>query len=98
MTALWFLDRYRFHRYCSGTEDAHQHRESVVDSLLIAMLIAQDVVSRDVNSARPDAPVVPYVAPARRRSRTFRTRAALAGLFQRAADVVAPAECSPATR
>jgi hypothetical protein len=69
-----------------------------VDSLLIAMLIAQDVVSRDVNSARPDAPVVAYVAPARRRSRTFRTRAALAGLFQRAADVVAPAECSPATR
>ena len=69
-----------------------------MDSLLIAMLIAQDVVSRDVNSARPDAPVVPYVAPARRRSRTFRTRAALAGLFQRAADVVAPAECSPATR
>jgi hypothetical protein len=69
-----------------------------VDSLLIAMLIAQDVVSRDVNSARPDAPVVPYVAPARRRGRTVRSRAALAGVLQRAADAVAPAECSPATR
>jgi hypothetical protein len=83
--------------YCSGTEDAHHHRESVVDNLLVAMLIAQDVVSRDVNSARPDAPVVPHVAPARRRSRTFRTRAALAGVLHRAADVAAPAECSPAT-
>jgi hypothetical protein len=69
-----------------------------VDSLLIAMLIAQDAVSRDVNSARLDAPVVPYVEPARRHIRTFRTRAALAGALQRAADVVAPAECSPATR
>jgi hypothetical protein len=69
-----------------------------VDSLLIAMLISQDAVSRDVNSARPDAPVVPYVAPAHRRARTFRTRAALAGVLQRAAEVVAPAECSPATR
>lgn len=69
-----------------------------MDSLLIAMLIAQDAVSRDVNSARLDAPVVPYVEPARRRIRTFRTRAALAGALQRAADVVAPAECSPATR
>jgi hypothetical protein len=69
-----------------------------VDSLLIAMLISQDAVSHDVNSARPDAPVVPYVEPARRRIRTFRTRAALAGVLQRAAEVVAPAECSPATR
>lgn len=69
-----------------------------MDSLLIAMLISQDAVSRDVNSARPDAPAVPYVAPARRRTRTFRIRAALAGVLQRAAEVVAPAECSPATR
>ncbi|HMG31897.1 MAG TPA: hypothetical protein VK585_17445 [Jiangellaceae bacterium] len=66
-----------------------------MDNLLIAMLIAQGAVSREVTSAFPDAPVVPYVAPARRRTRTFRTRSALAGALQRAADAVAPAEYSP---
>lgn len=66
-----------------------------MDNLPIAMIIAQDAVSREVTSALPDAPVVPYVAPARRRPRTFRTRSALAGALQRAADAVAPAECSP---
>lgn len=69
-----------------------------MDSLPIAMIIAQDAMSRAVDSARPDAPVVPDVAPARRRTRTFRTRAVLAGALQRAADTVAPAECSPAVR
>jgi hypothetical protein len=68
-----------------------------VDNLPIAMIIAQDAMSRAIDSARLDAPVVPYVAPARRRTRTVRTRAALAGVLQRAADVVAPGECSPAT-
>ena len=68
-----------------------------MDSLLIAMLTSQDAVSRDVNSARPDAPVVPFIAPARR-GRTVRSRAALAGVLQHAADAVAPAECNPATR
>ena len=63
-----------------------------MDNLPIAMLIAQGAVSREVTSAFPDAPVVPYVAPARRRPRTFRARAALAGAFQRAADAVAPCE------
>jgi hypothetical protein len=72
--------------------------ESAMDSLPIAMIIAQDAMSRAVDSARPDAPVVPYVASARPRTRTLRTRAALAGLLQRAADVVAPGECSPAVR
>jgi len=69
-----------------------------VDTLPIAMIIAQDAVSRQVTSALPDAPVVPYVAPARRRPRTFRARAALAGAFQRAADAVAPAERGPVRR
>ncbi|MGH8825700.1 MAG: hypothetical protein ACRDVN_14690 [Jiangellaceae bacterium] len=67
-----------------------------MDSLPIAMIIAGHAVSREVTSARPDAPVVPHVAPAPRRSHTFRARTVLAGALQRAADVVAPAQCSPA--
>jgi hypothetical protein len=66
-----------------------------VNTLPVAMIIAQDAVSREVNSARPDAPVVPYVAPVHRRPRTFRVRTALAGALQRAADALAPAEHSP---
>ena len=69
-----------------------------MDSLPIAMIIARDAMSRAVDSARPGAPVGPDVATARRRTRTFRTRAALAGVLQRAADAVAPGECSPAVR
>lgn len=69
-----------------------------MDTLPIAMIIAADAVSREVNSAQPDALVVPYVAPTRRRTRTFRIRAVLAAVLQRAADVVAPVDCSPATR
>jgi len=68
-----------------------------VDSLPIALIIATDAVSREIGSAHPDAPVVPVV-PAARRPRGFRTRAALAGVLQRAADAVAPAQCTPATR
>lgn len=61
----------------------------------LAIIIAQDAVTRQVTSALPGAPVVPYVARARRRPSTFRARSALAGAFLRAADAVAPAECSP---
>ena len=52
-----------------------------------------DSATRELNSARPDAPVVPHrerVAPTRR------SRSAIAGLLERAADAVAPSECSPA--
>jgi hypothetical protein len=49
--------------------------------------------TRELNSARPDAPVVherTHVAPSRR------SRAAVAGLLERAAAAVAPSEYSPA--
>ncbi|MFV2009871.1 MULTISPECIES: hypothetical protein [Micromonosporaceae] len=50
-------------------------------------------VSRNVNSARPDAPVVPHVE---RPQRTRLVRLALAKGLQRAAQAIAPAERSPA--
>ena len=49
--------------------------------------------TRELNSARPDAPVVPErvkVAP------TTRSRSAVASLLERAAAAVAPSEYSPA--
>jgi hypothetical protein len=48
---------------------------------------------RELHSARPDAPVVPHkerIAPTRR------SRYAVAGLLERAANAVAPSEYSPA--
>ena len=50
--------------------------------------------TREVRSALPDAPVVADRAP--RPAPTRRTRIAAANVLQRAADAVAPAECSPA--
>jgi hypothetical protein len=50
--------------------------------------------TREVRSALPDAPVVPDRAT--RPAPTRRTRIAAANVLQRAADAVAPAECSPA--
>jgi len=52
-----------------------------------------DSATREVNSARPDAPVVPHrerIAPTRR------SRYAIAGVLERAAAAVAPSEYSPA--
>jgi hypothetical protein len=60
-------------------------------NLPLAMILAEGSTSLEVNSARPDAPVVP--APV---ARTRRTRVALADLLERVAATVAPSECSPA--
>jgi hypothetical protein len=60
-------------------------------NLPLAMILAEGSTSLEVNSARPDAPVVP--APL---ARTRRTRVALADLLERVAATVAPSECSPA--
>jgi hypothetical protein len=47
-------------------------------------------------SALPGAPRVPHVVPAPRpTARRTRSRLLLAGVLQRAADAVAPAECAP---
>lgn len=53
------------------------------------LLVVQDVTRRELNSARPDAPVVPdgREAPARLR----RTRSATASALNRAAARIAPA-------
>jgi hypothetical protein len=53
-----------------------------------------DELMHEARSALPDAPVVPDRAP--RPAPARRTRIAVANVLQRAADAVAPAECSPA--
>jgi hypothetical protein len=60
-------------------------------NLPLAMILSQEIMLREANSALPDAPVVPE-PPAR----TRRTRVALADLLARAATTVAPSEWSPA--
>lgn len=55
-----------------------------------AMLIAIGLVSQDVNSARPDAPVVRDVKRARRTACATRMRSALARALDHAARVVEP--------
>jgi hypothetical protein len=55
-----------------------------------AMLIAIGVVSQDVNSARPDAPVVRDVKRARRTACATRMRSALARALDHAARAVEP--------
>jgi D-alanyl-D-alanine dipeptidase len=62
-----------------------------MSNLPLAMILSEAATTREVNSARPDAPVVPEPAP-----RTRRTRVALATLLERAAFTVAPSEWSPA--
>jgi hypothetical protein len=62
-------------------------------NLPLAYILSEGATSREVNSARPHAPVVPDEP---RVPRTHRTRFALAGLLERAAGAVAPAECAPA--
>ena len=59
----------------------------------LAVLLSKEL-TRGARSALPHAPVVPDRAP--RPAPTRRTRIALANGLQRAAAVVAPAECSPA--
>ena len=59
----------------------------------LAQNLAEQATLREVNSARPHAPVVPEPA---RPARTRRSRIAVTSVLQRTADAVAPAECSPA--
>jgi hypothetical protein len=56
---------------------------------LIAVLVGQQTLLREVHSALPDAPVVPHVA--HREARLRRTRSATATALHRAAHRVAPA-------
>ena len=58
-----------------------------------AYVIALDNVTREVDSARPNAPTVPYHKPARR---TRALRLALARGLHRAARAIDPAEPAPA--
>jgi hypothetical protein len=62
-------------------------------NLPLAFILSDGVTTAEVNSARPDAPVLAEKVSTRR---TRRTRMALAGLLERAAATVAPPECSPA--
>jgi hypothetical protein len=62
-----------------------------MDNFVTAALLSR-TASREVTSARPHAPVVPYVATT---PRTPRVRVALAAALERASRAVAPAECSP---
>jgi hypothetical protein len=62
-------------------------------NLPLAYILSAGATPRTVNSARPHAPVVPHQP---RVPRTRRTRIAVAGLLERAAGAVAPAECAPA--
>ena len=62
-------------------------------NLPLAYILSEGATSREVNSARPHAAVVPHQP---RVARTRRTRIALAGLLERAASTVSPAECAPA--
>ena len=64
----------------------------MIDSPLA--LIRPEELMREARSALPQAPVVPDHAP--RPAPTRRTRIAVANVLQRAADTVAPTECSPA--
>jgi hypothetical protein len=63
-----------------------------MESLPNALIVSSHAM-REVYSALPNSPVVPYVERARR---TWRVRATLAGALARAARVVAPPEGSPA--
>ena len=66
-------------------------------SIPLSPMVTRDAVIREALSAQPGAPVQEYVEPAARTTRrSRRTRTALAGVLQRAADAVAPAEHCPA--
>ena len=62
-----------------------------------ALIAVRQAAEREINSARPNAPVVPEVTPDVA-PRTYRTRAALASRLARVADLVAPSDWVPAHR
>lgn len=61
----------------------------------VALITVRRAAQVLVDSARPDAPVVPDV-PRADVARLVATRGVLAALLRRAADRVAPPVCSPA--
>jgi hypothetical protein len=70
----------------------------MLNNLPFALITAHRAMQTHVNSARPDAPVVPEAIRTHARPRTYRTRAALAARLARVADYVAPGGGVPAHR
>jgi hypothetical protein len=66
-----------------------------MDTLAISMLIATAAVEREATSARPGAPVVPFVEPIRETPRTKQVRATLATGLRQLAQAVDPAHATP---
>ena len=62
-------------------------------NLPLTFILSEGTTSLEVNSARPNAPVVPDQS---RGPRVSRSRLALAGALERAAAHVAPADYAPA--
>jgi hypothetical protein len=60
----------------------------------IAAIVVRNAAERAINSARPNAPVVPEPERRIRESRFSITRRVIAGALHRAGDVVAPPACS----
>ncbi|WP_149203702.1 hypothetical protein [Actinotalea subterranea] len=71
-----------------------------MDGAPLALLLSRASVIREVESARPGAPVVPAGRPRRpRRPRVPRTRTALAGALHRAAEALTPhVDCEAGTQ
>ena len=68
-----------------------------MDGAPLALLLSRASVIREVESARPGAPVVPAGRP--RRPRVPRTRTALAGALHRAAEALTPhVDCEAGTQ
>lgn len=68
-----------------------------MENTALAMLVARDMTIREINSARPHAPVVagrPDRVRVERSGAMMRGRIVVAGLLRRAAEAVAP-PCPP---
>jgi hypothetical protein len=59
----------------------------------LALVMSQQAVARELYSARPHAPVVPYREPTRKVLRTHQARTAVARVLHRVAHAVEPAGC-----
>ncbi|MFB9236940.1 hypothetical protein ACFFWC_15485 [Plantactinospora siamensis] len=60
----------------------------------LAMIISVQAAKREILSARPEAPVLPYREQSPRGTTSRQARTALADLLHRAARAVEPAECT----
>lgn len=63
--------------------------------LPLAMITAHRALETELRSALPDAPLVVETTSAEARPSVYRTRAAIASSFARAASVVAPVGWTP---